>query len=66
MVPLDLFSLVGAGMCKPSFMCHSTMLVELTKVCFVSVEWTASFKKNGAGVEVLRKVPNNGVFKARP
>lgn len=62
-VPLDLFSLVGAGIYKLSLTCHRTVLVELAEARLKSEEWAERFEKNGKKEKVLRKVSNNSAMK---
>lgn len=65
MIPLDLTLLVGVGIYKCSFTCHSTVLLELVEGHFKRKGWATSLEKDGTRKKVLREVPNNLMFKAR-
>lgn len=65
MVVVYPFSLLGIGIYRRSFRCHSAMVVALTDAPVKSIEWAASIEHNEAKEDVLREINNNGVLKAR-
>lgn len=53
---LNPFSLMGVGIYKLPFTCHSTVLVALAEANFESADRVASFEKDETNEEVLREI----------